>query len=492
MEKSNIGYLPSMGSARETIKTILEFYQEERKDLRFKSFFEEIFGQRSEKTMSLTQRTLVNYGLIMETEDYVYKITPLGQEWLKDPTYEALVDILDEHVDYIRELLLELREHACVGKELLKTAERKYGIVLNRSDISRRMQILKSAGLVKMNRRKQYSLTEEGAKYLQKNSKYKPANQKAIADSTVFKETPKIYQVETNKENDNQEVPEILYHYCSIEEFLQIMKNKKLRFWDLCTLQGTAAAEKIIGRIREQAQKKKDMSEFEGERTFQYHTLNREQTKGVFNSFLEEVFKNVRDLENPMNFVMRLMAETKMSYRWNPHAGDEAGILVGLDFTKMRQANQSNGLLELQKVCKLDDSEKVQNMIGECASYLVMRFEENSIRRDWEKNRQISEALWSKIYDIYKSIATDQYDEKEWRLIFRQTQSRIQDLASGEFDLKVRDGKIVPCLDVEADENLPIRKVVLGPSCKMSVEEVRRWMTICGFQMREIKVDKMQ
>ena len=367
MEKSNIGYLPSMGSARETIKTILEFYQEERKDLRFKSFFEEIFGQRSEKTMSLTQRTLVNYGLIMETEDYVYKITPLGQEWLKDPTYEALVDILDEHVDYIRELLLELREHACVGKELLKTAERKYGIVLNRSDISRRMQILKSAGLV-----------------------------------------------------------------------------------------------------------------------------NREQTKGVFNSFLEEVFKNVRDLENPMNFVMRLMAETKMSYRWNPHAGDEAGILVGLDFTKMRQANQSNGLLELQKVCKLDDSEKVQNMIGECASYLVMRFEENSIRRDWEKNRQISEALWSKIYDIYKSIATDQYDEKEWRLIFRQTQSRIQDLASGEFDLKVRDGKIVPCLDVEADENLPIRKVVLGPSCKMSVEEVRRWMTICGFQMREIKVDKMQ
>ena len=234
------------------------------------------------------------------------------------------------------------------------------------------------------------------------------------------------------------------------------------------------------------------MSEFEGERTFQYHTLNREQTKGVFNSFLEEVFKNVRDLENPMNFVMRLMAETKMSYRWNPHAGDEAGILVGLDFTKMRQANQSNGLLELQKVCKLDDSEKVQNMIGECASYLVMRFEENSIRRDWEKNRQISEALWSKIYDIYKSIATDQYDEKEWRLIFRQTQSRFQDLASGEFDLKVRDGKIVPCLDVEADENLPIRKVVLGPSCKMSVEEVRRWMTICGFQMREIKVDKMQ
>ena len=75
MEKSNIGYLPSKGSARETIKTILEFYQEERKDLRFKSFFEEIFGQRSEKTMSLTQRTLVNYGLIMETEDYVYKIT---------------------------------------------------------------------------------------------------------------------------------------------------------------------------------------------------------------------------------------------------------------------------------------------------------------------------------------------------------------------------------------------------------------------------------
>ena len=94
--------------------------------------------------------------------------------------------------------------------------------------------------------------------------------------------------------------------------------------------------------------------------------------------------------------------------------------------------------------------------------------------------------------DIYKSIATDQNDEKEWRLIFRQTQSRIQDLASGEFDLKVRDGKIIPCLDVEAAENLPIRKVVLGPSCKMSVEEVRRWMTICGFQMREIKVDKMQ
>lgn len=164
--KKNIGYLPRFDQARETITKILDFFEEEKSIYHFTQFFEENYGSKSDSTIRLTVNTLVNYGLLVETEDYVYKVSATGTEWMKDPAPMKLIKILDEHVEFIGELMLELRGTAHTAEELIAIAKQKYEVYLGSSDFSRRCQVLKSENLIKMNRRRQYSLTAEGEKFL--------------------------------------------------------------------------------------------------------------------------------------------------------------------------------------------------------------------------------------------------------------------------------------------------------------------------------------
>ena len=167
--KKNIGYLPLMGQAKETIIRILKFYMEPRSKIEFNIFFDQYFSKKSENTKRLTQNTLVNYGLIEEIEDFVFVTSNLGRKWLQSESDLELILILNDHIEYIGEFIYELSEHGSLtGDELIRLASENYGIELNDSDLSRRAQILRDTNMISVNRHKRYKIEENGRIFLNK------------------------------------------------------------------------------------------------------------------------------------------------------------------------------------------------------------------------------------------------------------------------------------------------------------------------------------
>lgn len=167
MMKKNIGYLPDFRNARENIIQILSFFDRESSLREFIDFFVDRYGRKSDNTIRLTLNTIINYGLLVETDDFMFQVSSLGAEWMKNPTSEELIRIIDDHVDFIGDLLKELEGKMLSAEKLIAIADQKYEVQLSGPDFSRRCQVLKDAGLIKMNRRKLYSLTSEGEKFIE-------------------------------------------------------------------------------------------------------------------------------------------------------------------------------------------------------------------------------------------------------------------------------------------------------------------------------------
>ncbi|MDO4274964.1 MAG: Uma2 family endonuclease [Eubacteriales bacterium] len=168
MRKESIGYLPKFDEAEDCICDLLEFFKEEKSSIKLEEYVETCYGIKNRNTIRLLQNTLLNYGLIRETEDYIFVITNEGRQWLQHGGKEELIQIIHEHIAYIGELLEQLEKQKMSREELQNRALQYYGIEFNNTDITRRLQIFKSVGMVRVNRHKQYELTEYGSQFLQK------------------------------------------------------------------------------------------------------------------------------------------------------------------------------------------------------------------------------------------------------------------------------------------------------------------------------------
>lgn len=198
MRKDGIGYLPDFKNTVETVKVLLNFFKEEKGTIELKYLLESYFGKKdiSNNTVRLLQNTLSNYGLIYETQDYVYTVTDRGREWIKKGGEEELLMIIHEHVTYMGELLLELEGNRMSREEIQERAISFCDVKFSNTDITRRLQIFKSTGMVDMNRQKKYSLTKKGRAFLSRleldvesqtvSEKQNKADQNAIEKEKPF------------------------------------------------------------------------------------------------------------------------------------------------------------------------------------------------------------------------------------------------------------------------------------------------------------------
>ena len=465
MMKHNIGYLPNMGKARETIKKCLEFYSEEQDNRKSRHFFESTFGTINDNTLRLVQNTLKNYELIMESDDYVYKTTKLGKDWLKFPQYEALIRILDEHVEFIGDLLVELRKNDYTSKELMEVAKCNYGIILHESDMVRRLQILRDAEIVKMNRHKKYSLTESGKKFLGNSKPFEVVERKEdvkFVDNNIRKQNQKNSFI-NNRHNDNQS--KFLYHYCTVQELLEIMNEKKFCFWDLYTSNRNVTLETVIERIKERALEKKELAEYESDNNL----WNRKKLEEPFEDFLDRIYMKMRSRLKP--FIFSMDFSDTLDFLCENYVDDGKGAVIGISLENIEKLNKD--IFELKKIRRWED---MQDIISDSAQYLLMVYKDNFTGDNSRKEDLVVESLLKKIYDIYEPLGIGRYTERKWRLIYKDN---IQGKDLQKINFTENENKIVPyCSIRENMEVLPIKKIVPGPNCRMTSEEIYKWMSL--------------
>ena len=220
--KKNIGYLPNFNQTRDNILEILEFFKQENSLNSFARFFALKYGSKSESTIRLTINTLINYGLLTETDDYIFRVSSIGANWIKNPDSMELIKIIDRHVEFISDLMHELSDSSHTAEELIAIAEHKYDVCIGGSDFSRRCQVLKSMNLIKMNRRKQYSLTPEGIKFLEtlKNGNGTEKSVPAQREGKTVERIPPAKHIHANDDTKFRKITK------RIMEFLVAAKSK--------------------------------------------------------------------------------------------------------------------------------------------------------------------------------------------------------------------------------------------------------------------------
>lgn len=236
MRKEGIGYLPQFDNTEHTIYKLLNFYMEKRGRVELRTFLEENFRQKkgngwSDNTIRMLQNTLCSYGLIKEVEDYIYVITDEGRHWLNYGSSEDLVMLIHDHVKYIGELLGELEQQKMTRVELQKRAEIYYGLKLNNTDLTRRIQILKGTGNVTVNRHKEYMLTETGHDLLKKmrlkldKRKYVEESNEQIPEQ---KQQERSFQKSVSRQKKKEDFDEIQIIYKVQERFIYYFAEHNL------------------------------------------------------------------------------------------------------------------------------------------------------------------------------------------------------------------------------------------------------------------------
>ena len=532
--KKNIGYLPNMANARVCIYSILEFYQHEKGNQAFQKFFEERFGSKSENTLRLTQNTLVNYGLIRETDDYVFETTELGKKWLQNPTYEFLVNILNDRVEFIGELLLELQKKPCFADELIQKAAENYGFELGGSDLSRRMQILKAAEMVKMNRRKQYSITEKGRIFLNKIDREKVVGtgtrlescddiafkretregigfKQAFQDGSDFRrdshdgnsgqflhtvyvaapEIDKELQIPTGKDT------KLLYYYCSVSSFLDIIKNHRYCFSDLRTAENLDVMERIKKKVIEKVCEIEEMS------GGFFSSVS--EGKGPIEQFVNKVldtieYRMLNDIYDvlPCQFTMELADDVRRPWQWNENNGEEQVMAIGFDSRKLETLFRGRGCLDKMSDDGIQE-EVFDTKIEILKNCLLVRYGAYDDRQENSEQviKQTADALWDKeICDMLSPKDKDgrsNTDEKRWGLVLKDVRgNQNKPVWNPSRELSVKNGRIVPCqyIDEKTVGEFPVKRIILGPGCQMAMEEVSRWISFCGFGKERIEILK--
>lgn len=206
-KKETIGLVPQMDEVCRTIAEYLTFLKYPQVLDNIQVFTAQKFRSVADSTIRQNMGTLINYGLVIEVEDYVYQTSGVGKKWLETKDPIGFFWILDEHIAFIGEILFELGKGAKDRESLQRTAFESYGYEFHNSDLTRRLQILRSIDLIEMDRHKRYHITETGQEVL-KSIKVEPQirpNKNITVQSGIVNKVQDVLQEQPKVRCNNME-----------------------------------------------------------------------------------------------------------------------------------------------------------------------------------------------------------------------------------------------------------------------------------------------
>ena len=243
----------------------------------------------------------------------------------------------------------------------------------------------------------------------------------------------------------NNKTPELLYHYCSVETFFQIITNQTLR---LTNIQYMNDAEELHYGL--------DML---GEAEDKYKLID----------------KRSRDYVNI--YAMCFSEEGDLLSQWRGYGDNAEGVSIGFDFSMLRKENQ----LHIPRDKKTN------------AHYI------HSLQQVIYNPEEQEKKMWGRLIASLKNSYFD--EEKEWRLISSINRSLVTNDKDENISFCVTNKNIVPYIDrkfkdlfnISKWKNKPqsssreewidfenqlslIKHIIIGSSCKLDKITIEKFL----------------
>jgi len=300
------------------------------------------------------------------------------------------------------------------------------------------------------------------------------------------------------------QIPEILYHYCSLDTFVKIIQNKTLRLSEIAKSNDSMECrwlERVVipNLIRKTLGERLDRSEIDTAR-------HEEIINEAINSF-EIFYRNDQDIfQQRMILAICFSKEADLLSQWRGYANDGQGVAIGFnsEIFKNLKISHSEITLVLRKV--LYNQDEQENSVKRAISMYIESFVDETQYQ--KRNYVLLAALVRSTLDSAFIKNEAFIEEAEWRLAanfikvtdYKSIQKALKTLRKEDLltdiSISTSQDKLVYYGDLKY-ENLKqtkggtlIRDIVLGPKCKASKRDVEILLGCSNFDITKIDIRK--
>lgn len=312
---------------------------------------------------------------------------------------------------------------------------------------------------------------------------------------------------------------DIIYHYCGIETFLNIIRNHTLRLSDLCKSTDSLELKSLLGAVQEEI-----LEQYKNNYDFLDTIIYGMDMDDAFAFMLKALISKIKNDTDQMLFGVCFSEDGDLLGQWREYADQGTGLAIGFDakwiqnlckndlfkFSKVRYGYSKENETIVKKYAASIYNEMLNAMIqgnskdiieGACSATYFMELEKQCIYQDSifiKKNEYENEREWRLILDDEETHRS--YDEwnvyYNWKKDKTEThQEMIYKLIPNGMEFMVKNGKIIPYLDLkfDLDKNyLPIKKVVIGPNCKVNELDIYHLLEFFKFDGDRIEIVRSQ
>lgn len=311
----------------------------------------------------------------------------------------------------------------------------------------------------------------------------------------------------------------MIYHYCKVETFLNIIKNHTLRMSDIFKSTDNLEAKSILDMVQSKIY---DMY-IEDDR-FACSPIYGMDKDDAFKYILERVMKNIRGDSDRLYYVICFSEKPDLLGQWREYADKGRGVAIGFDenwFVKLCEVIKDT--FRFEKVQYEHGDGNIDEIIQDRAELIY-----SGILHDIDSyNTQgLLESEFKVSYDIGMAkkllygdsifIKRKEFEiEQEWRLALDDEIEKTRDdweyyynwknekyksdniiykIFPNALEFMERNGKIVSYLDFKYDvmDEMPIKEIILGSDCKVGENDVYQLLRFYGYDAETINIIRSQ
>ena len=310
----------------------------------------------------------------------------------------------------------------------------------------------------------------------------------------------------------------ILYHYCGVETFLNIIRNHTLRLSDLCNstdgLEMKSLLDVVKGKILEQY---KDNNDFVNSVIY---SMGMDE---AFSFILEALISKMKDDTDQMLFGICFSEEGDLLGQWREYSDRGTGLAIGFEMEWFQRLCEKDKLFRFSKVSygyNGENKSTIEELVTSIYQGILNAIEEENVKSIIDSPYVLDYEMGIHKKLIYLEsifIKNKEYqNEKEWRLILDdentyksygdwieyynwkkedKLKGTIYELIPNGMEFMVRNGKIIPYLDLKFNldtNDIPIKKIVIGPNCKVGELDIYHLLEFFGYENDKIEIKKSQ
>ncbi len=307
----------------------------------------------------------------------------------------------------------------------------------------------------------------------------------------------------------------MVYHYCNVGTFLNIIKNHTLRMSDIFKSTDNLEAKAILDSVQNRIY---DMYVKDG--GFASSPIYGMDKDNAFKYILEKVMKNIRADSERLYYVACFSEKYDLLGQWREYADKSRGIAIGFDekwFIEL--CKTANDMFRFEKVQYEHKDKNVDEIIQDRAELIY-----SGILKDIDSfnTQALLKSQFKVSYDIVLAkrmlyedsifVKRKEFEiEQEWRLVLDDEIEKIRDdweyyynwkneecnsqdlihrIFPNALEFMERNGKIVSYLDLKYDTmaEMPVKEIILGSDCKVDESDVYHLLGFHGYDVDNIKI----